>query len=110
MYLLREATTDLNCAMAVDRVSAGLLMYRLKDGELQVFLAHPGGPYFKKKDEGHWTIPKGEIHAGENLLDAAIREFRRKPGFNPPASSSRSVQSAKKGANWFTDGRSRRLG
>ena len=55
-------------------------MYRFKDGELQVFLAHPGGPYFKKKDEGHWTIPKGEIHAGENLLDTAIREFQEETG------------------------------
>ena len=70
-------------AMATDRVSAGLLMYRFKDGELQVFLAHPGGPYFKKKDEGHWTIPKGEIHAGENLLDTAIREFQEETGIQP---------------------------
>ena len=58
-------------------------MYRLKKGELQFFLAHPGGPYFKKKDEGHWTIPKGEIHTGESLLDAAIREFREETGIQP---------------------------
>jgi predicted NUDIX family NTP pyrophosphohydrolase len=70
-------------AMATDRVSAGLLMYRFKDGELQAFLAHPGGPYFKKKDEGHWTIPKGEIHAGENLLATAIREFQEETGIQP---------------------------
>ncbi len=55
------------------KVSAGLLMYRLRDGQLQVLLAHPGGPLFAKKDEGHWTIPKGEIESGEDLLAAAIR-------------------------------------
>jgi len=42
------------------RVSAGLLMYRIHDGELQMLLAHPGGPFFKNKDDGAWSIPKGE--------------------------------------------------
>ncbi len=55
-------------------------MYRIKDGALQVLLAHPGGPYFAKKDDDVWTIPKGEPEAGEDLLPAAQREFREETG------------------------------
>jgi predicted NUDIX family NTP pyrophosphohydrolase len=65
------------------RVSAGLLMYRIQDGKLQVLLAHPGGPFFKNKDEGAWTIPKGEIEPGEDLLEAAKREFEEEIGVTP---------------------------
>ena len=65
------------------RVSAGLLMYRLQDGELQMLLAHPGGPFFKNKDDGAWTIPKGEIEPGEDLLEAAKREFKEETGVTP---------------------------
>jgi predicted NUDIX family NTP pyrophosphohydrolase len=65
------------------RISAGLLMYRVKHGTLQVLLAHPGGPFFKKKDEGAWTIPKGEIEPGEDLLAAAKREFEEEIGVTP---------------------------
>jgi predicted NUDIX family NTP pyrophosphohydrolase len=64
-------------------VSAGLLMYRYKDGDLQVFLAHPGGPRFQNKDDGHWTIPKGELPEGESLMDAALREFKEETGIDP---------------------------
>src|SRR5262249_46225432 len=52
-------------------------------GELQVLLAHPGGPFFKNKDEGAWTIPKGEIDRGEDLLEAAKREFKEEIGVTP---------------------------
>ena len=62
------------------RISAGLLLYRRRDGQLEVFLAHPGGPFFEHKDEGHWTIPKGEIEPGEDYLAAAIREFEEEIG------------------------------
>lgn len=62
------------------RISAGLLMYRIQDGELQVFLAHPGGPFFKNKDGGVWTIPKGEVEPNEDLLGAATREFKEETG------------------------------
>lgn len=62
------------------RVSAGLLQYRFRGGELQVFVAHPGGPFFASKDDGHWTIPKGEVEPGEDLLAAAIREVREETG------------------------------
>ena len=58
-------------------------MYRLKDGGLQIFLAHPGGPLYQKKDEGYWTIPKGEPPAEESLLDAAVREFEEETGIKP---------------------------
>ena len=65
------------------RISAGLLMYRIHDGELQMLLAHPGGPFFKNKDYGAWTIPKGEIESGEDLLEAAKREFEEETGVTP---------------------------
>jgi len=64
------------------RVSAGLLMYRTRPQGLQVLLVHPGGPYWRSKDEGAWTIPKGEAGNGEELLDAARREFREELGFD----------------------------
>src|SRR5436190_21607642 len=63
--------------------SAGLLMYRLRDGKLEVFLVHPGGPFFAKKDAGVWTIPKGAANEGEDLLECAKREFREETGFDP---------------------------
>lgn len=65
------------------RVSAGLLMYRFREEELQVFLAHPGGPFFANKDEGAWTIPKGEIEPGEDMFEAAKREFQEETGIVP---------------------------
>jgi predicted NUDIX family NTP pyrophosphohydrolase len=61
--------------------SAGLLMYRMRDGGLQVFLVHPGGPFWKKKDLGAWTIPKGEYPDTEDPLEAAQREFQEETGF-----------------------------
>jgi predicted NUDIX family NTP pyrophosphohydrolase len=69
--------------MAKDKISAGLLMYRLRGGQLEVFLAHPGGPFFAHKDDGHWTIPKGEIGSGEDLLATAQREFLEETGIEP---------------------------
>jgi predicted NUDIX family NTP pyrophosphohydrolase len=63
------------------KISAGLLLYRFRDGRLQVLLVHPGGPFFRNKDLGAWSIPKGEPDEGEPLLDAAKREFREETGF-----------------------------
>lgn len=63
--------------------SAGLLMYRRRDGELQVLLVHPGGPFFQNKDSGAWTIPKGIAEPGEDLLAAAQREFQEETGIQP---------------------------
>ena len=60
--------------------SAGILLYRQKGRTTEVFLVHPGGPFWKKKDAGAWTVPKGEINEHEDALAAAIREFREEPG------------------------------
>ncbi len=61
--------------------SAGILMYRRRRGTVEVFLVHPGGPYWSKKNEGAWTIPKGEYEAHEEPRAAAIREFQEETGF-----------------------------
>lgn len=61
--------------------SAGLLVYRLTGERLEVLLVHPGGPFFKKRDEGSWSIPKGELAAGEDALSAARRELTEETGF-----------------------------
>jgi len=66
------------------RVSAGVLLYRRTSDGLEVLLAHPGGPLFTRRDEGHWTVPKGEPDADEPLLAAARREFREETGMAPP--------------------------
>lgn len=68
--------------MAPSKTSAGLLMYRRTTG-LEVLLVHPGGPFFRNKDAGAWTIPKGEIGPGEEPLAAAIREFTEETGLAP---------------------------
>src|SRR6266581_3087911 len=65
------------------RVSAGLLMYRIQDGKLQMLLAHPGGPFFQNKDDGAWTIPKGEVQLDEDLLKRAQIEFEEEIGTKP---------------------------
>ena len=65
------------------RLSAGLLMFRGRDYDLQVFLVHPGGPFWKKKDVGAWSIPKGEYEEGEDPLEAAKREFEEETGIKP---------------------------
>ena len=62
------------------KTSAGLLMYRLAEDAVQVLLVHPGGPFWKKKDEGAWSIPKGEAEPGEDLLAVAQREFQEELG------------------------------
>ncbi len=67
----------------MSKVSAGLLMYRIRDGGPEFFLAHPGGPFWKDRDAGAWTIPKGEIQPGEEPLAAAQREFEEEIGFKP---------------------------
>jgi predicted NUDIX family NTP pyrophosphohydrolase len=65
------------------RISAGLLLYRIRDGAVQVLLAHPGGPYYVNKDEGDWSIPKGEPEPDEDLLLTAQREFEEEAGLKP---------------------------
>lgn len=66
------------------KIAAGLLMYRKKEGKPEVLLVHPGGPFYKNKDEGVWSIPKGECDEGEtDLLEVAKREFEEETGFKP---------------------------
>ena len=64
------------------KVSGGLLLYKLGDNKspLKVLVAHPGGPFFKNKDEGWWSIPKGEPDPGEDIFLAALREFEEETG------------------------------
>ena len=63
--------------------SAGLLLFRRGAGGLEVFLAHPGGPFWADRDDGAWTIPKGVIDPGEDALAAARREFEEETGIRP---------------------------
>jgi predicted NUDIX family NTP pyrophosphohydrolase len=68
--------------------SAGLLLYRVVEGDVEVLLVHPGGPYWAKKDEGAWSLPKGEYGGDEDPLGVALREFREELGLNPPDAGS----------------------
>lgn len=65
--------------------SAGLLLYRMRGGRLEVFIAHMGGPFWASKDEGGWSIVKGEYEEGEDAFVAACREFQEETGSRPPS-------------------------
>lgn len=65
--------------------SAGILVHRLRDGQVEVLLVHPGGPLWARRDEGAWSIPKGEYEPGEDPLGAARREFAEELGSPPPS-------------------------
>lgn len=62
------------------KISAGILLFRKRAEGLEVFLAHPGGPFYRNKDEGVWSVPKGEVRAGANLLAEAQRELNEETG------------------------------
>jgi predicted NUDIX family NTP pyrophosphohydrolase len=66
------------------RISAGIVLFRRRGASVEVLLAHPGGPYFARKDAGHWTIPKGEVEPGEELRAVARREFEEETGQSAP--------------------------
>ena len=68
-------------------VSAGLLLYRRRGSSLEVFLVHPGGPYWEKKDAGSRSVPKGLVDGGEEELACARREFKEETGFDAPLAS-----------------------
>jgi predicted NUDIX family NTP pyrophosphohydrolase len=68
--------------------SAGILVYKHGNGGLEVFLTHPGGPFWAKKDKNAWSIPKGEFEAEESPKDAAWREFKEETGMNVPKGDS----------------------
>jgi len=63
--------------------SAGLLPYRVRDGRVEMFLVHPGGPFWARKDDGAWSIPKGEYDEGEDPLEVAKREFAEETALEP---------------------------
>lgn len=65
------------------RKSAGILLYRKHNGQYQVLLVHPGGPFWEKKESGAWSIPKGEYLDSEDPLQAAIREIEEETGYRP---------------------------
>jgi predicted NUDIX family NTP pyrophosphohydrolase len=77
--LLRLAGPSLNSS----KTSAGLLLYRRTGAGLELFLAHPGGPFWRGRDAGAWTIPKGIAEPDEDLLTAACREFEEETGVHP---------------------------
>lgn len=66
----------------MSKTSAGILLYRRRAGRLEIFLVHMGGPYWKNKEKGAWTIPKGECVEGEDPRVTALREFREETGFD----------------------------
>ena len=82
---VREATrgSDDEDMAKRENVSAGLLLFRRKGSQVEYFLAHPGGPFWRGRDDGAWTIPKGMLEAGEEPLEAAIREFQEETGVEP---------------------------
>ena len=63
--------------------SAGLLLFRRRDGRIEILLGHPGGPFWRRKDQAAWTIPKGLIETGEDFRTAALREFAEETGYRP---------------------------
>jgi len=65
------------------KISAGILLYKLENNQLLFFLVHPGGPFFRRKDEGWWTIPKGEPQENEEPFENALREFEEETGYRP---------------------------
>ena len=72
-----------------------MLVHRVRDGVLEVLLVHPGGPFWKRKNEGAWSIPKGEVEHGETRIDVARREFREELGADPPKGEPRSLGSVR---------------
>lgn len=79
----RGAAGRATLADVASRTSAGLLLYRIREGAVEVLLVHPGGPYWERRDLGAWSIPKGEPAPGEGPLEAARREFLEETGFAP---------------------------
>src|SRR4030095_6474335 len=77
------AARDRDRTTMAAKTSAGLLLFRARAGEIEVLLVHPGGPFWAKKDDGAWSIPKGEIGDGEDPLAAARREVQEEIGASP---------------------------
>ena len=80
----RPGPTRPMLAMPRSNQSAGILLWRTRDGTLEVLLGHPGGPYFAGKDASEWSVLKGEVDAGDQLIDVARREFEEETGHPVP--------------------------
>lgn len=77
------ALTSLCYSSTMPKISAGLIMFRIRNDKPEVLLVHPGGPFWAKKDLGTWSIPKGEVAPGEDALETAKREFEEELGMKP---------------------------
>jgi predicted NUDIX family NTP pyrophosphohydrolase len=91
------------------KMSAGIVLYRRRGVELEVFLVHPGGPFWTKKDAGAWSIPKGEYEPGNDAFAAALREFEEETGAACPTGEARSLDTVKLSSGkvisaWAIDG------
>ena len=80
--------------------SAGILLYRRGKSDLEVLLVHPGGPYWRSRDEGAWMMPKGVVGDGEELLAAAVREFEEELGTRPEGEPVPLCRVRQKGGKW----------
>ena len=81
-------------------VSAGILLYRRRPDGLEVLLVHPGGPFWRNKDEGAWMIPKGGVEEGEEALACALREFEEELGSRPSGEPRPLCRIRQKGGKW----------
>lgn len=79
----RNAASVRRYHLVMPKISAGILLYRIRDDKLEVLLVHPGGPLFTNKDAGAWSIPKGETDGEEDLLAVARRELAEETGLKP---------------------------
>ncbi len=66
----------------MEKISAGLILYRIRNGKPEILLGHTGGPFYAKKDLAAWSFPKGIVEKGEDMLEAAKREFKEETGFD----------------------------
>ena len=80
--------------------SAGILLHRRRGGPLEVLLVHPGGPYWARKDDASWMIPKGEVEEGEDSLACALREFEEELGSRPDGKPMPLARIRQKGGKW----------
>lgn len=80
--------------------SSGILLYRRRDGRLEVLLIHPGGPFWRGRDEGAWMIPKGGVEEGEDALACALREFEEELGSRPEGDPRPLCTVRQKGGKW----------
>lgn len=90
-------------------ISAGILLYRRRGAACEVLLAHPGGPFWARRDEGAWSIPKGEVGEGEDYLAVARREFHEEVGLPVPCDGARplgsvTIRSGKTIFGWACEG------